>query len=377
MKKMRDTVGKLVRLKRLWVLLLFPVALILLAVAKRSVYFTEEIFAKGIFHLYSQAFAFVTGLIPFSLAEMGILLGIVLIPALLIWRVVVYIKRRGERLYLIAADLLSLLCIGALVYFMLVMGCSVNYYRKPVADYLGLTVRDSSVEELYALHAELAERTSAIREQLTLEDEDGVYRLSVSTAELAKWCDDSYDALAEVHAVFHGVYSKPKRILFSAMMSKTELTGVYVPFTMEANVNVDVPDYSIASTMCHELAHLRGFIREDEANYIAYLACLASDNPELQYSGLMEALILSGNALYGKNPDLYYEIRAGYGEGVNRDLVANSAYWAQFHDTKISNTTEKLNDTYLKANNQSDGVQSYGRMVDLLLAEYRKNHGIE
>ncbi len=377
MKNLRDTAVRLMKLKRLWILLLFPLALLLMAIAKRSVYFTEEIFAKGIFHIYSQAFSFVTGWIPFSLAETGIVLGIVGIPALVIWRIIVYIKNKGKRVYLMASDLISLLCVGALVYFMLVMGCSVNYYRKPVAEYLGLTVRDSSVEELYALHAELAERTSAVREQLTLEDADGVYRLSVSMAELARWCDDTYDALAEEHAVFHGVYPKPKRILFSAVMSKTELTGVYVPFTMEANVNVDVPEYSIASTMCHELAHLRGFIREDEANYIAYLACMASDNPELQYSGLMEALILSGNALYGKNPDLYYEIRAGYDEGVNRDLAANNAYWAQFHDTKISNTAEKLNDTYLKANNQSDGVQSYGRMVDLLLAEYRKNHGIE
>lgn len=377
MKNLRDTAVRLMKLKRVWILLLFPLALLLMAVAKRSVYFTEEIFAKGIFHIYSQAFSFVTGWIPFSLAEMGIVLGIVGIPAVIIWRIIIYIKGKGERGYLITADLLSLLCLGALVYFMLVMGCSVNYYRKPVADYLGLTVRDSSVEELYNLHAELAERTSAVREQLTLEDADGVYRLSVSKAEMAKWCDDTYDALAKDHEVFHGVYPRPKRILFSAAMSRTELTGVYVPFTMEANVNVDVPEYSIASTMCHELAHLRGFIREDEANYIAYLACMASDNPELQYSGLMEALILSGNALYGKNPDLYYEIRAGYDEGVNRDLAANSAYWAQFHNTKISNTTEKLNDTYLKANNQADGVQSYGRMVDLLLAEYRKNHGIE
>ena len=377
MKNLRDTVMRLLRLKRLWLLLLFPVALLLLAIAKRSVYFTEEIFAKGIFHVYSQLYSSVTGLLPFSLAEMGILLGIVAVPTIIIWRIVVYIKGKGKRLYLVAADLISLLCIASLVYFMLVLGCSVNYYRKPVAEYLGLTVRDSSVEELYALHAELAERTNAVRKQLVTEDENGVYALSVSDRKLAKLCDAAYDALSEEYRIFHGVYPKSKRVLFSAVMSKTELTGVYVPFTMEANVNVDVPDYSIASTMCHELAHLRGFIREDEANYISYLACMASDSLEVQYSGLMEALILSGNALYGKNPDLYYEVRAVYDDAVNRDLAANSAYWAQFHDTKISNTTEKLNDTYLKANNQSDGVQSYGRMVDLLLAEYRKNHGID
>lgn len=377
MKNLRDTAVRLIKLKRLWILLLFPLALLLLAIAKRSVYFTEEIFAKGIFHVYSQLYSSVTGLLPFSLAEMGSLLGMVAIPALIVWRIGVYIKGRGQRLYLITADLISLLCIGSAVYFMLVLGCSVNYYRKPVAEYLELTVRDSSAEELHALHTELAERTNAVRKQLVTEDDTGVYCLSVSERELAKLCDEAYEALAKEHSIFHGVYPKPKRVLFSAVMSKTELTGVYVPFTMEANVNVDIPDYSIASTMCHELAHLRGFIREDEANYISYLACLASDSLEVQYSGLMEALILSGNALYSKNPDLYYEVRATYDDGVNRDLAANSAYWAKFHDTKISNTTEKLNDTYLKANNQSDGVQSYGRMVDLLLAEYRKNHEIE
>ena len=377
MKNLRDTAVRLAKLKRLWILLLFPLALLLLVIAKRSVYFTEEVFAKVIFHVYSQLYSSVTGLLPFSLAEMGILLGLVAIPVLIIWRIVVYIKGKGRRLYLIAADLISLLCIASVVYFMLVLGCSVNYYRRPVAEYLGMTVRESSTEELYALHTELTERTNAVRKQLVTEDDTGVYALSVSERELAKLCDEAYEAVSKVHSIFHGVYPKPKRVLFSSVMSKMELAGVYVPFTMEANVNVDIPDYSIASAMCHELAHLRGFIREDEANYISYLACMSSDSLEVQYSGLMEALILSGNALYSKNPDLYYEVRAGYDDAVNRDLAANSAYWAQFHDTKISNTTEKLNDSYLKANNQSDGVQSYGRMVDLLLAEYRKNHGIK
>lgn len=377
MGKIKDAVCRLIRLKRIWVLVLFPLAVGLLKLAKRSEYFAEEVYAQKIFHVYSQAFSFVTGWIPFSLAEMGILLGVVLVPAICIWRIVVWVKGKDNRIFLVAADVISLLCIASVVYFMLVLGCSINYYRKPVAEHLGLTVRESSVEELYALHAELVEKTNAVRQQLTTEDKDGIYCLSVSTKELARLSDDAFDCLALEHDIFHGNYPKPKRILFSAQMSRTELTGVYVPFTMEANVNIATPHYSIASTMCHELAHLRGFIREDEANYISYLACLASGNPELQYSGLMEALILSGNALYGKNPDLYYELRAGYDDGVNRDLVANSAYWAQFHDTKVSKTTEKLNDAYLKANDQDDGVQSYGRMVDLLLAEYRKNHGID
>ena len=33
---------------------------------------------------------------------------------------------------------------------------------------------------------------------------------------------------------------------------------------------------------------------------------------------------------------------------------------------------DKINDTYLKANGQADGVQSYSRMVDLIVAYFEK-----
>lgn len=374
---MKTTWKRLIKLKRLWLLLLFPLALLLLAIAKRNIYFTEEIYAKGFFKVYSQVFSAITGVFPFSLAELGIILGIVLVPAIIIYRVVRLVQGKGQRVFLLLRDFISLLCIGSIIYFMLMLGCGLNYYRQPFTYYSGLTIRDSSAEELYGLCLELSERTGEIRKQWNNEDENGVFSLDISERELSRLCRDSFQFLKEEYPVLYGHYPATKLILFSKTMSRTELTGVYVPFTMEANVNTHVSDYSIASTMCHELAHLRGFIREDEANYISYLACTASDSPILQYSGLMEALILSGNALYGKNPDLYFEVRATYDEGINRDLAANNEYWAQFHDTVISNTADKLNDSYLKANNQEDGVQSYGRMVDLLLAEYRKNHGIE
>ena len=147
---------------------------------------------------------------------------------------------------------------------------------------------------------------------------------------------------------------------------------------MEANVNIDISPYSIGATMCHELAHLRGFMREDEANYIACRACMASDSPDLQYSGTMLALIHTGNALYGKDPERYFTVyREHYTEAVSRDLVANNEYWDQFEkpvigDTSIGEIADKVNDTYLKANDQTDGTQSYGRVVDLLLAEYKQ-----
>jgi hypothetical protein len=194
----------------------------------------------------------------------------------------------------------------------------------------------------------------------------------MSTTELAKQAGKAFEALSTDYPVLEGRYAAPKPILLSKLMSQTEITGIFFPFTMEANVNVDVPDYSIPATMLHELAHLRGFMREDEANYLAYLAGMKSDQVELQYSSTMLALVISGNALYDSNPELYFEIRDQYSEGVLADIRANTAYWQKYEDTAVSTFSNKVNDTYLKVNAQSDGVQSYGRMLDLLLAKYRK-----
>ena len=371
-----ETFKRIIKLKRLFLLLLFPAAVALLAFAKQNRDFTEYVFARGIFKIYSQAFSAVTGLFPFSLAEFGICLGIFLIPALIIFEIVMMIKKRGSRLYILFRDILTLAGIASLVYFMLVMGCSVNYHRYTFAEIAGLDVHDSSVDELKALCDELAGQATALRAELK-EDADGCFIYSTSMTELASKCRDAYKELAKEYPITGGFYPRTKLVIHSTFMSMTEITGVYVPFTMEANVNVDVPKYTIAHTMCHELAHLRGFIREDEANYIAYLACMASGDKELMYSALAEALVYTGNALAGKDIDAYSEMRWGLDPGINRDFAANSEYWKQYDNTPVSNTTDAINDSYLKANDQEDGVQSYGRMVDLLLAEYRKKHNIK
>lgn len=361
------------KLKRIFILLLLPLALLALFAASRSQEIAEHMFARGIFVAISWVMSHITGLLPFSLMEFGIVTLPFFTVFLLIFFVVRMVRHKEDRGFRLAKAFLNLGCIISVVVFLLVIGCSVNYYRYPVADYLELVVEPATKEELYALVVKLAKETSAVRGELdSFEDTDGVYRLSISKSQLGSEAVQAFHALAKQYDIFEGYYPKPKHIYFSRVMSQTELTGIFCPFTMEANVNIDVPDYSIGSTMCHELAHLKGFIREDEANYISYLACQASQNLELRYSGLMEALILSGNALYAKDADLYYEARVYYSEAVSRDLRANSLYWEEFKDKPVSNTAQKINDAYLKANHQEDGVQSYGRMVDLLLAQYRK-----
>ena len=44
-------------------------------------------------------------------------------------------------------------------------------------------------------------------------------------------------------------------------------------------------------------------MREDEANFLAYAACRASEDRFFRYSGALTAYIHAANALYAKDPE--------------------------------------------------------------------------
>ncbi len=363
--------------KRIYIVGLTPLSLLLIILAKNSSFFAEKIYAKHIYKLLSQIISTITGLFPFSIAELIIIALPAIILVIITRFIVSIIVSKGKRIEKLIKGLLNVFCAGSIIFFLFTILAGINYYRYPFGTYSGLEIHESSVEELFALTDSLALEANRLREQISTTDENGVFRLSMSNYELAKVADKAYELLSEDYPILSGFYGQPKPVIFSELMSRTEITGIFIPFTMEANVNVDVPDFTIPSTMLHELAHLRGFMREDEANFLSYLAGMKSDNVEFQYSSTMHALSTAGNELYNQDPDLFYIVRSQYSEEVLKDFRDSNQYWVKYEDTVISTVSNKINDTYLKVNDQSDGVKSYGRMLDLLLAKYRKDHNLD
>lgn len=358
--------------KRVFLLVLLPVSFLITVLCKNHPWLAEELFAKRIYKWISVGYSWITSFIPISIAELIYLLCPVALLFFLLRFLFRLIKGKGDRLTIASRFLMNVACTASVLLFTYTMLCGVNYYRYSFTYYSGLTVQDSSVEELYDLCIDLSNQANSLREQVSETAEAGVFQLSTTKRETAKKASKAMEHLSHQYPILSGWSAIPKSVLLSKYMSYTEITGVFFPFTMEANVNTDIEDFSIPYTMCHELSHLRGFMREDEANFLAYLACVNYDDVEFQYCGTMLALIHAGNALYKQDRQLYNELRETYSEAVMRDLIANNQYWSKFEDTIISTVSNQVNDTYLKANSQTDGVQSYGRMVDLLIALWRK-----
>jgi len=355
-------------------LLCWPIAVLILVLSRASNDIAEYVFARGIYRVYGTVLSFINGFLPFSVGEWLLIifvLGLALFPVI----TVIATIRSKEKAYTFFGAIRLLVIIAGIVFLWFMIGAGANYNRYEFSSFSGLEVRDSSKEELYALVEELVEKTNEARAELNI-SEDSIFDSDMTDRERAAECRKAMEKLAEEYDVLSGFYPYCKPVFFSRVLSEFNITGVYFPWTVEANVNVDVPDYTRAVTACHELSHLRGFMREDEANFIGYLACVGSDNPELKYSGYMLALVYAGNQLYAADADLYFQLASGYSKGVRLDFAENSRYWEEFKDTVLSEAGEKMNNTYLKINNVEDGTKSYGRMVDLLLAEYRKNKRI-
>jgi len=363
--------------KRIFILGLIPISYLLIVLAKYNSYFAEQIYAKHIYKWISQIISTITGLLPISIAEVIVVAFPIIFLIVIVRFLIRMIRIKNNRKERLIKGILNILCTGSIILFVFTLFAGINYYRAPFSTYSNLEIRESSVDDLYALTKNLALQADQLREQIPTTDKQGVFKQSVNNYKLARTADQAYKELAKEYPVLAGSYGEPKPVLLSELMSSTEITGIFFPFTMEANVNVDVPDYTIPATMLHELAHLRGFMREDEANYLAYLAGMKSGNIEFQYSSTMLALVTAGNALYDQDPDKYFEIRDLYSEGVLKDISADAQYWVKYEDTVVSTVSNQINDTYLKANDQTDGVKSYGRMLDLLLAKYRKDNNIE
>lgn len=290
------------------------------------------------------------GLFPFSVVE----IGLYLLAALCIIYAVKFVR---QPLRLVSRTVF--LC--GLLLFLFTCNCGINYSAMAFSEYAGLEVGRYTGEELRELCEFLVGQVNR-----TATDE------SYST-QRAAWRAEGVRAMgcaAREFPVLGGFYPKPKQVTVPWVLSVQQLCGIYAPFTIEANFNGAMPDYNIPHTICHELSHLKGFMREDEANFIGYLACISSEDQAFQYSGFLTGWVYAGNALAKVDMESYIELVGKLCGQAREDLQENNEFWNRY-EGKVAEAANQINDTYLKMNRQTDGVQSYGRMVDLMLAHYR------
>lgn len=375
---------KIKELKRIKLLFLLPIALLLILICKWIPCISEYLFARGIYKMITVPIGAVSSIFPFSIAE---ILAVMSLPSAVIIMVLFIrniIKSKGERKYVLMKGILNILCFISTAVFLFVIMCGTNYYRYEFEYFMPYDIREYSEDELKELCYYLKDRVeeeknNIIKEHPEFISETKAVVYTKEFCEFADDCDKTMEELAKKHNALKFSGGTVKNVYFSRYMSYGGIVGIYIPFTVESNVNTDVADYNHPADALHELAHMRGFMREDEANFISYLACRDSNDSYFRYSGYMLAFIHATNALYDYDADEYFEIFDSLSDEVCADLNYENKYWDELKEDEIAQQVEdvvtKVNDTYLKINGEEDGVRSYGMMVDLLIADYLYSNG--
>ncbi len=319
-------------------------------------------------HFVRPAHRLLSGLtskVPFSVAES--LIGLATI-GLIVYIIISIIRIfRGEdwarQVYII---LITLAAFGLSVYAGFCLLWGVYYYGDDFMAKSGLKAEEISTEELTAVTAYFAELANVYAEQVP-RDENGV--CATDRAQVLAKSPGLYEELQKRFPCLEGAQIPAKGVFFSRLLSYTDFTGFFFPFTAEANVNTDFPPSLFAATVGHELAHQRGVAKEQEANFVSVLVCLDSGDPDYMYSACLLAYTHLGNALHTANPAAWEQVYDSLSEAVLTDFAANRAYWRQF-DTPVQTVSNTVYEGFLHSYDQVLGLRSYGACVDLLVNYY-------
>lgn len=327
-------------------------------------------YSVTIYRVLVNVIARIFGIVPFSVVELLLYVLIVLVVFLIGRFSVEFVKNminKKSNKRLLADYVVGCFVLVSVLFLVYVANCGVNYHRDSFAKRSGIELEPYTIEELVEVCEMMTEHVNYYAE-LVARDEQGVMVLSDDVQTEARL---QMHNLSQEYPELTGYYPQPKKLLAHWILSVQQVSGIYSPFTIEANYNSGMVDYNVPFTACHELSHLRGFMQEQEANFIAYLACANSENVEFQYSGSMLGWIYCLNELYEEDYDAWYKIRIKLHSVVENDLQKNREFWAKY-ESKISDVAEAWNDTYLKVNGQEEGIKSYDRMVNLIIDYYRE-----
>jgi Protein of unknown function (DUF3810) len=244
---------------------------------------------------------------------------------------------------------------GFYVFFLLIWG--LNYRRTPLADKLAFDEGAVTAEALTALGMTVVSQLN---------------RLHPAAHEEGWPAPDAIDpllaaVLAQVNQDIGGAgivrVGRPKTTVLDWYFRRTATDGMTDPYFLETLASTALLPFERPFVLAHEWSHLAGLADEGDANFVGWLACVRASPPS-QYSGW---LFLFSELTAAMRDDVRGAVAADLAAGPRADLAAIRARVAQQISPRLAAAGRQVYDRYLKANRVESGVESYARVVRLVL----------
>ncbi len=334
----------------------------------------EIVYSQKIYYYSSRLLSFFNRFVGFSVGEVFFVALAIYFTIWTLW----YMRHvvRGESNFFEVMKILALhmLWTFSTLFFFFLLLWGLNYQRMPISETWGLERRPARSDELQSIAARIVggiNRSYAAAAEG--QDWAGVSRLPLTTQRLNQVLETSFQNTGALREASQGGLGVPKPLNTSRFMNWLGISGIYMPFTGEPTYNIYVTPSEMPFVIANQKAHQRGYAREDEANFVAYVVCTNSSDPYVQYSGYLHAVkvldVIEGGGI-GRYKDQI-------GPGPSADLDATRQNWGAVRNKDGSNITNALISAYLRLNRINEGVANYDKDVPLIIGYHLKNNGTQ
>ncbi|WP_338358310.1 DUF3810 domain-containing protein [Yeosuana marina] len=319
--------------------------------------FIETYYSNGIYPYISKMFRFMLGWIPFSFGD--------LVYGFAIIYIIRWVFKNFKRLRIDTKNwFIDVFSAASILYFAFHLFWGLNYYRLPLHKSLGLN-SEYTTEQLVKVTKKLISKSNEIQFNIIKNDTLPI-DIPYNKSDILNMVPLGYNSLKKEYPHLEYYPKSIKKSLFSLPLTYMGFSGYLNPLTNESQVDGLIPSYLFPTTASHEVAHQLGYAAENEANFIGCLAAINHDDIYFKYSGYTFALRFCLNEIYRRDEALFDSIT----KTVNRGILKNYQEMREFWDA-YQNPAEplfkKTYSSYLKANKQDKGMESYSYVVALFV----------
>lgn len=326
--------------------------------------FIELYYSNGFYQFISKIFRYTLGWLPFSFGDFVYIITIVYVTRWF-YRHRKRIRKDTKQWFIDVASAFAIL------YFAFHLFWGLNYYRFPLNKNLNLNA-EYSTEELIAVTENLIKKSNQLHLELVEYDTLKV-TIPYSKDEILKRVSTGYKNLKTIFPHLEYEPKSIKKSIFSYPLTYMGFSGYLNPLTNEAHVDDLIPLYKFPTTSAHEIAHQLGYAAENEANFIGFMATINHDDIYFKYTGYTFGLRFCLNEIYRRDEQLFDTMVETVNKGILKNYEEVRLFW-DAHENPMEPLFKTFYSSFLKANQQSKGMESYSYVVALLVNYFQEHN---
>ncbi len=332
-----------------WPFIIAALSFLLVRLAIKNPELVEKYYSENFYPHFARIMSSFSRMLPFSLWD---IFWTLFIFALLGCIILIILKRLKLRLFL-----LRLTQFLALLYSYFYFSWGFNYFRPEIEKRIGIEMINVDEKLFRSMLDSVIIKVNENHTKVKPEDYSDVenqveYSYSINSANL----DIEYP----------NGHRRPKKMVFSNLISKFGISGYFGPFFNEINLNRKILPMDYPFLLAHEKAHQFGVSGESEANLTAFVVCIKSDDRRLNYSGYLALLLyFLEDAQYFSD---YHDYLRKLDKTVLEEIQFRQQYYFGLHNEAMEQAHESVYDAYLKSNQVTHGIKDYNDVVELAIS---------